>query len=444
MGVEERIVEWRGFVAKREAIGTDVDELESHLRDQIDVLVASGLSEDEAFLIAVSRMGKLDDLSQEFAREHSDRLWKQLVVGSAAPMPRGTGLWLALAFAVAAAVLVKVPSLLGLSMPEIARNAAVLLLPALAAYFLVCRRASPATIVAVAVPFLAAAVLLNVYPFAPDGVTAILAAVHAAVALWIVTGIAYARGEWRSERARMDFIRFTGEWVVYYALIALGGGVLVALTMGVFSAVGVDATPFVANWLVPCGAAGAIVIAAWLVEAKQAVIENIAPVLTKVFTPLFTLLLLALIVAALVQAVSTGGFVDAQREVLIIFDLVLVVVVGLLLYALSARGADLRPGWFDRLQVLLVAAAIVVDLLVLIAMVGRIGAFGASANKIASLGLNVILLVNLAGSLWLQLRFVRGRGGIGRLERWQTGFLPVYLAWATVVVVVFPPVFGFA
>jgi hypothetical protein len=444
MGVEERIVEWRGFVAKREAIGTDVDELESHLRDQIDVLVASGLSEDEAFLIAVSRMGKLDELSQEFAREHSDRLWKQLVVGSAAPMPRGTGLWLALAFAVAAAVLVKVPSLLGLSMPEIARNAAVLLLPALAAYFLVCRRASPATIVAVAVPFLAAAVLLNVYPFAADGVTAILAAVHAAVALWIVTGIAYARGEWRSERARMDFIRFTGEWVVYYALIALGGGVLVALTMGVFSAVGVDATPFVANWLVPCGAAGAIVIAAWLVEAKQAVIENIAPVLTKVFTPLFTLLLLALIVAALVQAVSTGGFVDAQREVLIIFDLVLVVVVGLLLYALSARGADLRPGWFDRLQVLLVAAAIVVDLLVLIAMVGRIGAFGASANKIASLGLNVILLVNLAGSLWLQLRFVRGRGGIGRLERWQTGFLPVYLAWATVVVVVFPPVFGFA
>jgi hypothetical protein len=444
MGVEERIVEWRGFVARREAIGTDVDELEAHLRDQIDVLVASGLSEDEAFLIAVSRMGKLDELSQEFAREHSDRLWKQLVVGSAEPLRRGTGLWLALAFAVAGAVLVKVPSLLGAPMPDIARNAAVLLLPALAAYFLVCRRASPATIIAVAVPFVAAAVLLNVYPFAPDGVTVVLAAVHAAVALWIVTGIAYARGEWRSERARMDFIRFTGEWVVYYALIALGGGVLVALTMGVFSAVGVDATSFVGNWLIPCGAAGAVVIAAWLVEAKQAVIENIAPVLTKVFTPLFTLLLLALIVAAVVQAVSTGGFVDAQREVLIIFDLVLVVVVGLLLYALSARGAELRPGWFDRLQLLLVAAAIVVDLLVLIAMVGRIGAFGASANKIASLGLNVILLVNLAGSLWLQLRFVRGRGGIGRLERWQTGFLPVYLAWATIVVVVFPPVFGFA
>ena len=63
MTLDSRIAEWRGFVAKRDAIGADVDELEAHLRDQIDGLVASGLSEDEAFLIAVSRMGRLADLS---------------------------------------------------------------------------------------------------------------------------------------------------------------------------------------------------------------------------------------------------------------------------------------------------------------------------------------------------------------------------------------------
>ena len=34
-------------------------------------------------------------------------------------------------------------------------------------------------------------------------------------------------------------------------------------------------------------------VASWLVEAKQNVIENMAPVLTHLFTPLFTLLLLA-------------------------------------------------------------------------------------------------------------------------------------------------------
>ena len=74
-----------------------------------------------------------------------------------------------------------------------------------------------------------------------------LAALHAAVALWIVTGIAYVDGAWRSDRARMDFIRFTGEWFIYLVLIALGGGVLAALTMGVFGAIGLDAAWFVAG-----------------------------------------------------------------------------------------------------------------------------------------------------------------------------------------------------
>jgi len=35
------------------------------------------------------------------------------------------------------------------------------------------------------------------------------------------------------------------------------------------------------------------IIGSWLVESKQSVIENMAPVLTKLFTSLFTVLLLA-------------------------------------------------------------------------------------------------------------------------------------------------------
>ena len=77
-------------------------------------------------------------------------------------------------------------------------------------------------------------------------------------------------------------------------------------------------------------------------------------------------------------------------------------------------------------------------------MIGRIGAYGASANKLASLGLNLILLVNLVGSAWLQFGFVQTRATFSRVERWQTSYVPVYLLWAVVVAVVFPPVFGFA
>src|SRR6187200_2244233 len=79
-GVEARIAQWRAYVAKAPAVDDrDVDELEAHLRDQIAELDAARLTADEAFLVAVGRMGDVDALSREFAREHSGRLWRQLV-----------------------------------------------------------------------------------------------------------------------------------------------------------------------------------------------------------------------------------------------------------------------------------------------------------------------------------------------------------------------------
>src|SRR6476469_4149903 len=89
LALEEQIDRWRSFLRRRQAIhSVDVAELEDHLREQIEGLVEAGLATDEAFLVAVKRMGSLDALSREFAREHSERLWKQLVVPSDSGEPR--------------------------------------------------------------------------------------------------------------------------------------------------------------------------------------------------------------------------------------------------------------------------------------------------------------------------------------------------------------------
>ena len=88
--IEDQIAQWRTYLRRRQAVhGPDVEELEGHLRDQLAALTESGLDADEAFLIAVKRMGNLDALSREFARAHSERLWKQLVVAPDADARRG-------------------------------------------------------------------------------------------------------------------------------------------------------------------------------------------------------------------------------------------------------------------------------------------------------------------------------------------------------------------
>jgi hypothetical protein len=290
-----------------------------------------------------------------------------------------------------------------------------------------------------AVPFAAAALLMNGLPFTEGGDTEALAAIHLPIALWLVAGVAYLGGAWRSDAPRMDFVRFTGEWFIYYALIAFGGVVLVGLTLGVFQAIDIDLEGFVQSWVLPCGAVGAVVVVAWLVEAKQSVIENMAPVLTAVFTPLFALML----VAAIFGMALTGNFVDAERKVLILFDVLLVVVLGLLLYSISARDADGEPTVMDWVQLVLVGSALVIDVMALAAILSRITEFGWTPNRTAGLGLNVVLLANLAWSGWLLAAFLRRRRRFADLERWQTRYLPVYAGWAAVVVVVFPLVFTF-
>jgi hypothetical protein len=443
--LESQIAEWRTYVAARPAVnGHDVDELEAHLRDQIADLDAVGLDADEAFLVAVKRMGDLDTLSREFAREHSARLWKQLVLDGDDESERQASGWVAaLVFAIAAALVIQAARLIA-GFPDdgpawFARNLSLFVLPFLAAYFAYRRRLRTPQWLVMMAPFVTAALVVNLYPFSADADTEVLVALHLPVALWFVVAYPYMSGAVRAHERRMDFVRFTGEWFIYYVLIALGGGVLVGLTGLILEPIDADLPEQVASWVLPSGAAGAVIVAAWLVEAKQQVVENMAPVLTMVFTPLFAVMLP---VAAGTYAVF--GLGDAfDRELLGVFDAVLVVVLGLALYAMSARPATRPPGVMDRIQLLTVASALVLDLMVLGAMVARIGDLGFTPNRAATLGLNVVLLVNLSGTAWLLWQFISKRLTFHRVERWQTTYLPVFAVWAAIVVVAIPPAFGF-
>ena len=444
--VESQIAEWRAYVASAPGInGHDVDELEDHLRHQIAELNAAGLTADEGFLIAVKRLGDVDGLSREFAREHSGRLWKQLLVGGdEEPARRPTGWFETLAFAVAAAVV------------DPGRTPR-------------CRRPRRGTDLAgaerqsvrAAVPrgILRPPTAARHAPLGPDGVAVrgrrargqplpvrcglghreALVALHLPVVLWFAVAYPYMGGTIRSHERRMDFVRFTGEWFIYYVLIALGGGVLMGLTAAILEPTGVDVDR-IAEWVVPSGAAGAVIVAAWLVESKQRVVENMAPVLTMLFTPLFAVMLAG---AAVVYAVT--GLGDAfDRDLLGVFDALLVVVLGLVLYGMSARDPSESPDWMDGIQLVAVVSALVLDVMVLGAMIARIGDVGFSPNRTAALGLNLVLLVNLAGAAWLSARFLMRRSRLHRLERWQTTYLPVFALWAATVVVILPPLFGFS
>lgn len=447
--IEEQIAEWRAFLDAHQGVDcADIEELEGHLREQVAELAGYGLAPDEAFLVAVKRMGSLHEILHEFAREHSERLWKQLVVAPRQGAPRHaarTEALVVVALATGAAIAVKAPALFGVGFddanaPFYLRNGPLFVLPFLAGYFAWKRGLAPRPGLWLTLAYGAALAFANVFPFAEGSDTEVLLVLHLPIAVWLIVGIAYAGGHWSGQSVRMDFVRFSGELFIYYVLIAMGGGVLTGLTLMIFASIGIDAEFLAVEWLIPCGMAGAVLVGSWLVELKQGVIENVAPVLARLFTPLLAAVLLVFVGAML----WTGRPIEVEREVLIAFDLLLVVVVGLLLYNTSARDLAAPPGPFDVLQLLLYVTALAVDVVALGAISSRITEFGFTPNRVAALGENLILLIHVAWSTYLYARFLRLGTTFASLERWPTSYLPVYSAWAALVVIAFPVIFGFA
>jgi hypothetical protein len=73
--LSKEITKWRKTLSEKQMCYiSDLDELESHLKDEIDQLKSHGLSEQEAFLVGTHRLGKPDALADEFAKVN-ESLW---------------------------------------------------------------------------------------------------------------------------------------------------------------------------------------------------------------------------------------------------------------------------------------------------------------------------------------------------------------------------------
>ncbi len=76
--LDTAITNWRNSLLSNQNI-TDgnADELESHLRDEIDSLMLSGLTEEEGFMISTHRIGDHREVGQEFAKVNPSLAWRR-------------------------------------------------------------------------------------------------------------------------------------------------------------------------------------------------------------------------------------------------------------------------------------------------------------------------------------------------------------------------------
>jgi len=447
--LETQVRSWSDYLRARGNLSeSDINELESHLRDEIEDLVGAGLSPDEAFLVSVKRLGNVDAISNEFAKVNTENLWKHLFLDTVDPSAKKQNrrdIILVIVFALLAGTLIKIPGFFGSGFDDpgsdvfYVRNLSLFVLPFVAMFFLIKRKAVSRTWLAIMGVFAVSALIINIYPSLAPHHTALLSGMHLALFLWLVVGVAYIGRDWQGRQGRMNFIRFSGEAFIYGVLVMAGVIVLGLFTMMIFSAIQIDLENFMGEYLIIYGGCAAAMITVYLVEAKRSVVENFAPILAKIFSPLF----LVTMTVFLAVMVISGRSPFLEREFLIGFDFMLAMVLGLVLYTISARDIHQPAGLFDYLNLALILVALVIDGVALSAIVFRLTAYGITPNKIAALGENIALLGNLAGLAWLYCSYFRKKCDFTKLERWQIGYLNVYAVWLAFVAFIFPILFKF-
>ena len=458
--LEAQVRTWKAHLYRTGSVGyADIDELESHLRDSIDDLTARGIPLEEAFLLAVRRMGDVALIHEEFAKISTEDVWKQLLTPSANPTAARRDrveLGLTIGLALLAGLLSKIPSLLGYGDIEAhlmihLRNGSLFASFPVAIYLIWKRSLPLVRIIPALTLFGLAALVVNILPSYEPHHTAILSALHLPIALlflllYFYGGPAGEKSGWRDTNTRLNFVRFIGEALIYVLLIGIGGVALIGLTMGTFDLIDIDASPIVISWIAPLGFFGLFPVSAYLVSKKKHLIESIAPVLAKIFTPLLLLVLISLIIAF----VLTPNAAYEDRNMLIWFDLILVCVLALTLYTLSAKESDscgrrmqMSGLLGDILTLALIISAVLVDLIALSGILVRLSAYGFTPNKAAALGENLLLLIDLLLLAAGYIRYLAGRRNYQDIVEMQMHFLPIFAMWASVVVLLFPPIFGF-
>lgn len=172
------------------------------------------------------------------------------------------------------------------------------ILPFIAAYFVCNNTPQKNVFYTLASLFLISGFYLNILPLEHKD-SIILAYLHLPIFLWVVLGLAFTGNEYRKGSTRLAYLKFNGEFGIFYASMAISGMLLTALTMQLFRFVGMDISQFYFKNVVLFGAAALAIVTAYLVSRNLKLSKNIAPYIAKIFSPLVLVTLLVYLVTVI-------------------------------------------------------------------------------------------------------------------------------------------------
>jgi hypothetical protein len=315
-------------------------------------------------------------------------------------------------------------------------NLAFGILPFIAAYFIYKNAPQKNVIYTLIALFLISGVYLNILPLKFTD-SMILAYLHLPIFLWGLVGLAYTGDEYKMGSSRLAYLKFNLDFGILYGIMAISGMMLALLTLQLFSFVGLDIEEFYFSNIVLFGAAALSIVATYLVTKNLRLAKNIAPYIAKIFSPLVLITLLVYLIAVI--AVGKNPFLD--RNFLLAFNGILLAVLAVTIFSITESGSDEKKTISDYINFALIILALFIDSVALSAIVFRLSSYGITPNRLAVLGINILIWANLIWIMFPYMRFLQNKTGPSTVQDAVTKYLPIYALWAAIVVFTFPIIF---
>lgn len=342
--------------------------------------------------------------------------------------------------ALIAGLIVKIPDLTAIPAEYFyQRHLAFIVFPLLAAFFYRKHKFQTKSLIIIITAFLLPVIYINLLPDNSESNTLILACIHLPLFLWSVLGYTFVGGDLSSFHKRLDFLRYNGDLVVMSTIILIAGVILTGITIGLFSLINIDIEEFYLNNIVIWGLAATPIVGTYLVQSNPHLVNRVSPVIAKVFTPL----LLATLVVYLIAVIATGKDPYNDREFLIVFNFLLVGVMAIILFSITETSQHTGTKTWIFLLLCLSIVTIAANGIAISAILFRISEWGITPNRLAVLGGNLLILVNLLLVTIRLFKAMREKNAIENVVNSIAGFLPVYVVWTMIVTFVFPIIFHF-
>jgi hypothetical protein len=387
-----------------------------------------------------------ENIYPEIANSEAAKFWKARLEYDKSSIKtsrfKNRDLFIMIAACLITGFFIKLPALFNFNLPEYQfyeRNAAIIVFSGLIIYYLWLHKILiMKKLIIVLLSILIPLIYVNLLPLDKTSNSVNLVYIHLPVLMWCIYGLVNVDFNIKNFGVRIEYIRHNGDLAVLGAIILLAGGAVTAITIGLFGAIGFSIEKIYMNNVVVVGLVSAPIVATFILKNYTSLTSKIAPLIANLFSPV---VLITLVVYLIAMSFS-GKDPFNDRNFLMIFNVMLLGVMAIIVFSVTGTSREKKQKFNEMVLFLLSIVTLLVDIVALSAIFYRLGEYGITPNRLAVLGSNILIFINLILIMIDLYKVNFKKSEIEKVGLTISKYLPVYIIWVVFVVFGFPLLFG--